>query len=515
LGPRSRPPVAIVRYGFAIVSALIAVGLAVPLEAFGLEKFLLLLPVAVAAWYGGAGPAVLALVLSTLALCYFFIDPPHSLAITLDRVPYVIVFSAFGLLTSWLAVSLRRAQQSLVQARDELQVKVEERTAELQRSNDQLRDEIAERTRAEAEATRQAALLSLAHDAILVRDLENRVVFWNRGAQDTYGWTAEEAIGRVTHELLRTRFPISLETVDAALREQGEWEGELTHITHGGATIVVASRQSLQRDERGAPHAILEINRDITDRKQAEEGLRNTQAKLAHVTRVTTLGELTASIAHEVYQPLTAVVTNAGACLRWLAGQPPNLEEARQSVEYILQNGNRAGEVIERIRALVKKSPPRMTSLSINNTILEVIALARSEVHSARVSLRTQLSDALPLVPGDPIQLQQVTLNLIINAIDAMRGGSEGPRELLVSSRIDGESRGVLVAVRDSGIGLSSESLDRLFDAFYTTKPDGMGMGLAISRSIIEAHGGRLWASPNESRGATFQFSLPAGEGRP
>jgi len=511
LSPQSRPAVAIARYGFAILSALIAVGLAVSLEAFGLEKFLLLLPVAAAAWYGGIGPAVLSLVLSILALCYFFIDPLYSLAITTDRLPHVAVFSAFGLSTAWLAVSLRRAQQSLVQARDELQVKVQERTAELQRSNDQLRHEMADRKRAEEDATRQAALLSLAHDAILVRDLESRVVFWNAGAQATYGWTAEEAIGRVTHELLRTRSPISLETVDAALREQGEWEGELTHITHGGAAIVVASRQSLQRDERGAPNAILEINRDITDRKQAEENLRNAQVKLAHVTRVTTLGELTASIAHEVYQPLTAVVTNAGACLHWLAAQPPNLEEVRQSIEEILQNGDRAGEVIERIRALVKKSPSRMTPLSINNTILEVIALARSEVHSARVSLQTQLSDALPLITGDPVQLQQVMLNLIINAIDAMRGGSEGPRELLVSSQIDAGTKGVRVAVRDSGIGLSSESLDRLFEAFYTTKPDGMGMGLAISRSIIEAHGGRLWASPNESRGATFQFSLPAG----
>src|SRR4029434_9660573 len=171
--------------------------------------------------------------------------------------------------------------------------------------------------RAEEEVTKQAELLSLAHDAILVRDLESRVIFWNRGAENTYGWTAEEAIRRVTHELLQTRFPVSQEAVDVALQEQGEWEGELTHITRKGTAIVVTSRQSLRRDERGAAAAILEINRDVTERKRAEEALRKAQTELAHVTRVMTLGELTTSIAHEINQPLSGIVTNASACRRW------------------------------------------------------------------------------------------------------------------------------------------------------------------------------------------------------
>jgi C4-dicarboxylate-specific signal transduction histidine kinase len=262
-------------------------------------------------------------------------------------------------------------------------------------------------------------------------------------------------------------------------------------------------------DERGKPIGVLETNNDITERKRSEESLHKAQTELAHVTRVATLGEMTASIAHEVNQPLGAVVNNASACLRWLAGQAPNLEEARKSARLIITDGHRASEIIGRIRAFVKKAPPRKDHLDINETILEVIALARSEAQQSRVSLQTQLSKEVPLVLGDRIQLQQVILNLIINAIEAMSGVGDGPRELQVGSAKD-DSQGVLVAVRDSGPGLDPESLDQLFTAFYTTKPQGMGMGLAISRSIIEAHGGRLWANANQHRGATFQFTLPA-----
>jgi signal transduction histidine kinase len=251
-----------------------------------------------------------------------------------------------------------------------------------------------------------------------------------------------------------------------------------------------------------------ELRKEIIERKRAEEALREAQAELAHVTRVTTLGELTSSIAHEVNQPLAAVVNNASACLRWLAGQAPNLEEARQSAALIIADGHRAGEIISRIRALAKKAPPQKDCVNINETILEVIALARSEVHRNRVSTQTQLSSDVPLILGDRIQLQQVILNLIINAIEAMSEISEGPRELQVVTGKD-ESQGVLVTVRDSGPGLDPDSLGHLFTAFYTTKPQGMGMGLAISRSIIEAHGGRLWAVPNDGPGATFQFTLP------
>ena len=244
------------------------------------------------------------------------------------------------------------------------------------------------------------------------------------------------------------------------------------------------------------------------ERKRAEDALHHAQAGLAHVARVATLGELTASIAHEVNQPLAAVVNNASACLRWLAAQ--NLEEARQSAARVIADGHRAGEIIGRIRALAKKAPPRKDWVDINDTILEVIALARSEVQRSGVALKTQLSDDVPHILGDRIQLQQVMLNLIINAIEAMSGAGENQRELLVGSGKN-EQQDVLVGVRDSGPGLDPKTVDHLFDAFYTTKPQGMGMGLAISRSIIESHGGRLWATANDNGGATFQFSLPTG----
>jgi PAS domain S-box-containing protein len=247
---------------------------------------------------------------------------------------------------------------------------------------------------------------------------------------------------------------------------------------------------------------------DVTASKRAEEQLNLLRAELAHVTRVTTLGELTAAIAHEVNQPLTGLVISGNACLRWLSGETPNLPAARRAVERMINDGSRAGEVISRIRAMVKKSPPRRDKLSINSTLMEVIALIRVELQRNNVSLRTEFCDELPLVPGDRIQLQQVILNLIMNAIDAMSGVAHPQRELLLASAKDGPSS-VLVTVRDSGTGLDEASLDRLFDAFYTTKAHGMGMGLAINRAIVEAHGGQLWATANVPQGAIFQFRLP------
>ena len=243
----------------------------------------------------------------------------------------------------------------------------------------------------------------------------------------------------------------------------------------------------------------------------ASEALREAQTELAHVNRVATMGQLAASIAHEVNQPITGMVTNADAALRWLGGQPPNLEKVRYSIDEIIKDGKRAGDVIGRIRALIKKVPPRKDGLEINEAILEVVALAHGEVVKNSVSLQTQLAAGLPLIQGDRVQLQQVILNLIVNAVEAMSGVSEGSRELLISTGKDGSS-GLRVAVQDSGPGLNPESFGRLFDAFYTTKPGGMGMGLSICRSIVEAHGGRIWVSRIAGPGATVQFALPVGE---
>jgi PAS domain S-box-containing protein len=251
---------------------------------------------------------------------------------------------------------------------------------------------------------------------------------------------------------------------------------------------------------------------DITERKRAEEALQKAQAELAHVTRVTTMGELTSSIAHEVNQPLTAIVTNANAALRWLAGQPPNLEEVRETVGRIVRDGHRASEVVGRVRALFKKTATDKSRLDVNDLIQDSVAIVPREVRKNRVLLRTELTDDLPHVLGDRVQLQQVLLNLIINGIEAMSTVTGRPRELLVRTQRD-ESDWVIVSVRDSGVGIDPQNTDRLFDAFFTTKAEGMGMGLSVSRSIIEAHGGRLWAESNGGHGATLQFTLPADGG--
>jgi len=269
------------------------------------------------------------------------------------------------------------------------------------------------------------------------------------------------------------------------------------------------------RDERGRivewyaeSTDIEDLRRTGEELRQREAHLRDAQMELAHANRVTTTGQLAASIAHEVSQPISAALTNANAARRWLGAEPPDLEEVREALDRIIRDGGRASDIIGRIRALVRKAPPRNDQLNINATILEVIALTRTELSSARTSLQTELTDGLPLISGDRVQLQQVMLNLILNAVEAMSGSSQATRELMIRTAQDGPDS-VLVAVQDSGPGLKPESLDRLFEAFYTTKPGGMGMGLSICRSIIEAHGGRVWATANAPQGATFQFTLP------
>jgi C4-dicarboxylate-specific signal transduction histidine kinase len=247
---------------------------------------------------------------------------------------------------------------------------------------------------------------------------------------------------------------------------------------------------------------------DIEDRIRALARLAQAQLELAHTNRVATMGQLTASIAHEVSQPITAAVTYALAARRFLSADPPNCHEVDDALSLIIREGDRAAEVVGRIRALIKKAPPRKDTVAINDAILEVIALTRTEAADTNVSVRTQLTDGLPYIRGDRVQLQQVLLNLIINAIEAMRDVGEKERELLIRSR--NEPDGVSVEVRDSGPGFAPAALERVFEAFYTTKSDGLGLGLSICRSIIEAHNGHLWASPNVPRGTIFHFTVPA-----
>ena len=275
----------------------------------------------------------------------------------------------------------------------------------------------------------------------------------------------------------------------------------------GRVIDTIMSAKCLRRAD-GSVDYFVGLVQDITERKRSEEALRAAQAQLAHMARVTTMGELTSSIAHEVNQPLAAVVTNGDACLRWLGNDPPNLDKARLSVAGIIKEGNRAGEIIQRVRALAKKTPPQKTMLGVNEAIEEVIGLVGAELAKHQVLLLKELMSDLPTVFGDRVQLQQVILNLIANGIEAMEPVTDRPRELSIGSRATEDGR-VLISVSDCGTGIGPESVDHLFEAFFTTKQEGMGLGLSISRTIVEGHGGRLSAIANKPYGATFQFTLP------
>jgi C4-dicarboxylate-specific signal transduction histidine kinase len=344
--------------------------------------------IVVSAWFGGMGPGLLAVVLAEISIDYFFVEPLYTLDLEPKRISFLLVFGFLAVLTSWMSAKRKHAQEALREARDELELRVQERTAELRQTNEALQIELSER-------------------------------------------------------------------------------------------------------------------------KRAEEALQKVQTELAHATRVMTLGELTASIAHEVNQPLAAIVTNGNAGLRWLRAVRPNLAEVESAMERIIKDSYRASAVISRVRNLVKKTAPRKESIDVDELIVEVLALADSNARRHRVTIKGQLANDLPSVVGDRVQLQQVMLNLIVNGLEAIARSNDGPRELSVTSRLHPDNS-VLVAVRDSGVGLDTTDPEQLFDAFFTTKPDGMGMGLAISRTIIEAHGGRLWAEPNSPQGAVFQFTLPA-----
>ena len=483
---------------------------------------------------------------------------------------------------------------------------------------------------------RQAQLLDLTDDTVIARDVGDVISFWNHGAERLYGWRQDEAVGQVSHALLKTRFAESRDAIDDVLRRTDRWEGELINTRKDGSQVTVASRWSRHRDARGNLAGTLETNNDITERKRAEEALRRNQAaylaeaqklsqtgsfgwnvasgtvfwsdqtfailgyepgtipamvlmlarvhaddaemvrqaidtssrdrtgldlefrvslptgetryvhavartlddaadkaqfvgalmdvtaakqsefrlqeaqsQVAHVARVTSLGALSASIAHEVNQPLAAIVSHGEASLRWLNRDRPQLDEVAASIRHVITNGKRASEIVQRIRGLTSKTGGQQAVLNLKHLVEEVVPLVRSEATRNRAQLRLDLDDTLPMIRGDQIQLQQVIINLMINAIQAMGSVQGRPRVVQVTAQVAGDAR-VALEVRDSGPGIDPADAPQIFDAFFTTKPGGMGMGLSICRSIIESHGGQISAHARTPEpGTVFRCVLP------
>jgi PAS domain S-box-containing protein len=295
--------------------------------------------------------------------------------------------------------------------------------------------------------------------------------------------------------------------VEQAIREARDFEYEVRLLMPDGSLKYVHALVQATRDVQGNLLCVGAVQ-DVTQRRLSEIALSKVRSELAHVARVTTLGAMTASIAHEVNQPLSGIINNAGACLRMLGADPPNVDGARETARRTIRDGNRAAEVITKLRALYSRRDPTPESVDLNEAAGEVIALTRNDLHRNLVVLQTEFAEGLPRVRGDRVQLQQVVLNLLRNASDAMSAVDDRPRDLLITTELDQEN-GVRLSVRDAGAGFAPEVGEKLFDAFYTSKPEGMGMGLSVSRSIIERHHGRLWGAANDGHGATFAFSLP------
>jgi PAS domain S-box-containing protein len=371
----------------------------------------------------------------------------------------------------------------------------------------------AERKLRESER-RFVTTLSSIGDAVIATDKHTRITFMNPTAEALTGWPQGEAVGRSLAEVFRIVNEETRQTAEdpaGKVLRLGTAVGLANHtvlLARDGRELPIDDCGSPIVDDRGGITGVVLVFRDITERRQVDEALRKAQADLVHVSRLTTMGELAVSIAHEVNQPLMAIVTNAEACLLWLAKDQPDLDEARKAAERVISMGHRAGNVLRSIRTLVRKSPRDLTRLNINAAIVEILDLVRSELRRHEISIETELSADPDLVVGDRVQLQQVIVNLIMNAIEAMSATTRLPRVLRLTSRND--KRGyTLIAIADTGTGLNPTSSDRMFEPFFTTKPEGVGMGLSICRSIVEAHGGRLSVSSNSPYGSIFCFTVP------
>ena len=368
--------------------------------------------------------------------------------------------------------------------------------------------DITERKRAEQATLLLAAIVESSHDAIVSKSLNGVITSWNKGAERLFGYTAEEAVGQnITLIIPAERRDEERTILEQLARGERVDHFETVRMRKDGSLLDVSLTISPMKDASGRVVGASKLARDITERKRAEEALHQAQTDLAHASRLTTMGEFTASLAHEVKQPIAAVVTNANTCVRWITRDEPDLKEACEAAWRIVKDAKRASEIINRVHLLFKKGTPQRELVDVKEVAREMIVLLGDEASRHSISVRTELAEHLPHVIGDRVQLQQVLMNLIVNGVDAMHD-VDGPRELIIKSQ-PGENNELLLSVSDTGVGLPRHQADQIFNAFFTTKTHGTGMGLRISRSIVESHGGRLWAADNSPRGASFCFTLP------
>jgi C4-dicarboxylate-specific signal transduction histidine kinase len=490
------------RYAVAILSvsaALFASKVAV--DYLDIEPYvsMFLCAIMFAAWFGGLGPGLLSTVLAGLAFEYFVASPTNSFAIDPHQIPRVGLFLITALFVNWIAAAQRRATRSLDVSRRDLLTALEQQKrteARLLRSEMYL-----------AEAQR------LSRTGSFGWKVANGEISWS---EETFRIFECDPAMTPTLEFVFQRIhpedrAFVRRTIDRASEDGVDFDHEARLVMPGGA---VKHIRALAHTVKGSPDGIEFIGAvtDVTATKQAEAALNDAQADLAHATRVITLGELTSSIAHEVNQPLAAIMSNGEACLRWLDRGAPGMEHARRSVEWIVKDVSRAADVIGRVRALARKTDSERALLDVNDVVNEARVLMRRELSSKHITLRTELTADPLIVRADRVQLQQVVINLVMNGIEAMQPVTDRPRELLIRSQRSFDAEQAILTTADCGVGFSDENAERLFNAFFTTKSSGLGLGLSICRSIVEAHGGKLSACRNAGPGATFQFTLPLHE---
>jgi PAS domain S-box-containing protein len=482
------------RYGLAVVSVTIALCMALLLQRYsfrGVEFPLFLFAIALTVWFGGGGPAAVAVVLSSLTFNYFFTEPLYSLYVRISELPYYFVFILFATLITWFSTVRRRVERDLLQSRDELEREV-------------------------AERTQQANLLNLTHDTIFVRDINDIITYWNRGAQELYGWTAEEAIGKHSQQLFQTHFPIPIDEVRAELLRTGRWDGELRKTKADGSRVVVASRWSLRRDELGRAVAILETNNDISDRKQREEEIRKLNDELGK--RTTDLEasnkELEAfaySISHDLRAPIRHVVGYTQLLQKNSASALD--ENSHRYMVMILESAQRMGTLIDDLLAFsrIGRVETRETTVNLGLLVKEVRGEVQQDIDGRNISWKV---GALPDLHGDRSMLRLALVNLISNAVKFTRTRPQAEIEIGCLEKKQDE---VVVFIKDNGVGFDMRYVDKLFGVFRRLHSaeafEGTGIGLATVQRIIHRHGGRVWAEGLVDRGATFFLSFPSHRG--